>query len=104
MDIRKHQMGEDVYLGDLQREISHINGVLNLVDLKCYNKVGEGYSSDTITQELVQDYDCSQGEDYINTDNQIDLKTSDYILFSDANSMFEIKNKTQDITVIVKTR
>ena len=104
MDIRKHQMGEDVYLGDLQREISHINGVLNLVDLKCYNKVGEGYSSDTITQELVQDYDCCQGEDYINTDNQIDLKTSDYILFSDANSMFEIKNKTQDITVIVKTR
>ena len=104
MDIRKHQMGEDIYLGDLQREVSHINGVLNLVDLRCYNKVGGEYSSDTVTQELVQDYDCCQEEDYTNTDHQIDLKSSDYILFSDVNSMFEIRDKTQDITVIVKTR
>ena len=34
----------------------------------------------------------------------IDLKASDYILFSEANSMHEIKNKDKDIIVITKVR
>ena len=37
-------------------------------------------------------------------DAEFDLKKSDYMLFSEANSMFEIKNKNSDITIIVKTR
>lgn len=110
MDIRKHQMGEDIYLGDLQREVSHLDGVLNLVSLKCYNMTGEeeGYSEDEITQEVVQNADCCNAdEDYTNDNpnmSEIDLKYSDYILFSDANSMFEIKYKDSDIIVTVKTR
>lgn len=107
MDIRKHQLGEDIFLGDLQREVSHLDGVLNLVSLKCFNKVGDGYSEDEIPQELVQDADCCQPEDYTNDDpnsKEIDLRASDYILFSDANTMFEVKNKNTDIVVVVKTR
>ena len=34
----------------------------------------------------------------------IDLNASDYILFSEANSMHEIKNKNKDIIVITKVR
>lgn len=109
MDIRKHLMGEDIYLGDLQRAVSHINGVQNLVNLKCYNVVGgDGYSNDEITQELVQSGDCCVSEEFILDPNanekEIDLRHSDYILFSDANSMFEIKDKGNDIRVYVKTR
>lgn len=108
MDIRKHQLGEDIYLGDLQRAVSHLDGVLNLVNLRCFNKVGEGYSEDTISQELTQNADCCQmEEDYTNDDpysQEIDLRSSDYILFSDANAMFEIRNKEKDIVVTVKTR
>lgn len=108
MDIRKHQLGEDIYLGDLQREVSHLDGVMNLVNLRCYNKTGEGYSDAEISQELVDDADCCQKEeDYTNDDDtssEIDLRASDYILFSDANAMFEIKNKGLDISVTVKTR
>ena len=108
MDIRKHEMGEDIFLGDLQKNISQIDGVINISQFQAYNKTGEGYSEDTITQELVTaDNRCyySNGDYVEDTDNmQIDLNASDMILYSEANSLFEIKDKAKDITVVVKTR
>lgn len=108
MDIRKHEMGEDIFLGDLQKNISQIDGVINISKFQAYNKTGEGYSDDTITQELVTaDNRCyyPDGEDEVDTDDmQIDLDASDMILYSEANSLFEIKDKAKDITVVVKTR
>ena len=108
MDIRKHEMGEDIFLGDLQKNISQIDGVINISQFQAYNKTGDGYSDDTITQELVTaDNRCyySNGDYVEDTDNmQIDLNASDMILYSEANSLFEIKDKAKDITVVVKTR
>lgn len=106
MDIRRHMMGEDIFIGDLQKEISKLDGVINLVRLRIFNKVGDGYSEDRSTQQLVDisncDYDDYEEEEV--DENEIDLLKSDYMLFSEANSMFEIKNKMSDIKVIVKTR
>ena len=107
MDVRRHMMGEDIFIGDLQKEISKLDGVVNLVYLKVFNKVGEGYSDDMISQQLVDPTSCTQdeyNETNLVTDNEIDLRQSDYMLFSDANSMFEIKNKSRDIVVEVMTR
>ena len=108
MDVRRHQMGEDIFLGDLQKNVSKLDGVVNLVEMKCFNRVGEsdGYSNDVITQPLVSVSDCcyEYTEEVGNTQNQIDLKESDMILFSDVNSMFEIKEKNTDIIVNIKTR
>lgn len=110
MDIRNHQMGEDIFLGDLSKEIGKLDGVQNLVSIKCYNKVGnggDGYSSDTINQPLVNISDCCNdeyAESDINFDNQIDLDSSDYTLIGDSMSMFEIRDKNHDIEIIVKTR
>ena len=109
MDIRRHLMGEDIFIGDLQKEISKLDGVINLVRLRIFNKVGDGYSEDTTTQPLVDTANCNydEYEDYDQeelVDDEIDLLKSDYMLFSEANSMFEIKNKNSDIKVIVKTR
>ena len=73
----------------------------------CENKYGEGYSEDITMQETVDPNDpCfSDNEDMTNeTSKIIDLKASDYILFSEANSMHEIKNKDKDIVVITKVR
>lgn len=106
MDIRRHQMGEDVFLGDLQKEIGKLDGVSNVIDIKVYNPVGDGYSTDSISQELIDPSDCcvtdyeEAGQNY---DNQIDLKQSDMVLFSECNSMFEILNDN-DVTVTVKQR
>ena len=103
-------MGEDIFLGDLSKEIGKLDGVQNLVSIKCYNKVGnggDGYSTDTINQPLISISDCCNdeyAESDINFDNQIDLDSSDYTLIGDSMSMFEIRDKNHDIEIIVKTR
>jgi hypothetical protein len=108
MDIRKHIMGEDIFLGDLEKEISKLDGVINLISLRCYNKKGEGYSSNEINQSFVNTSSCHEierveqlggGDDY-----EIDLNSSDKTLFSSIDTMFEIKHPSKDIRVMVKTR
>lgn len=102
MDIRKHFLGEDIFLGDLEKEISKLDGVSNLIELRCYDKGGEdGYSSDTITQPYITHTECCSADD--SSPNRIDLKESDKVLISEAHSMFEIKNNN-DIKVNVKIR
>lgn len=106
MDIKKHEMGEDIFLGDLQKTISQLDGVINIAKFNAVNKVGDRYSNDKITQELIESSDCCLNEDYDfnDTDAIINLNSSDMILYSEANSMFEILDKDQDIVINVKTR
>ena len=111
MDIRHHMMGEDIFIGDLEKEISKLDGVINLTRMRIYNPVGGGYSEDGTTQELTDptacgysDYDAYSETTPLDLSNEIDLNKSDYMLFSEANSMFEIKNKASDIIVEVKVR
>ena len=98
-------MGEDIFLGDLQKEIGKLDGVNNVIELRAYNPVGDDYSDDAITQQLIDVSDCcyDYAEAGDNFDRQIDLKASDMVLFSEANSMFEIL-KDNDIKVRVKQR
>ena len=73
----------------------------------CENKYNDGYSEDITMQETIASNDpCfSDNEETIDEKRKIiDLKASDYILFSEANSMHEIKNKDKDIIVITKVR
>lgn len=104
-DINKRSMGEDIFVGDLQKEISLLRGVVNLVKIRFYNKTDTGYSSDVITQQLVDKTSCCYDADFdTSEENEIDLVASDFMLFSEANSMFEIKHKNSDISVVVKKR
>lgn len=112
MDVRRWMMGDEIFLGDLEKEISKLDGVKNLIELRAYNRVSDDgsdeYSSDEITQELVDISNCcypEYAESNINNDRRIDLKASNKILFSEANSMFEIKYpNNKDIKVNVKER
>lgn len=107
MDVRRHQMGEDIYLGDLQKEITKLDGVIQFVSMICENKYGDGYSEDVSMQEFIDPNDpCFTDYEDITTDdtNFINLNASDYILFSEANSMHEIKYKEKDIIVTTKVR
>jgi hypothetical protein len=110
MDIRRHIMGEDIYLGDLEKEISKLDGVLNLIALRCYNKVGKdnGYSDDEINQTIVNYELCSNENRYAplggeQEANEIDLNESDKVLYSAIDTMFEIKYPT-DVRVRIKIR
>ena len=109
MDVRKHKMGEDVFVGDIEKEISKLDGVQNLIELRVYNKVGsyDGYSDNETTQEIMSYDECGKLYDEDRNDldeRRIDLKKSDKILFTESNSMFEIKYKEKDIRVNVKQR
>lgn len=93
MDINKHYLNEDIYVGDISREISNIDGVLNLMDLRVYNEFGNGYSPTRTTQKTISDGTKATSE-------EIDLEESEYILKSDADSMFEIKFPEKDIKIV----
>ena len=111
MDIRKHIIGEDIFLGDLEKEISKQDGVVNLIALRCYNKVGAdaGYSDNEIGQSTVDFNLCSNENRYAPLGgemlpNEIDLGESDKVLYSAIDTMFEIKYPERDIRCKVKIK
>jgi hypothetical protein len=90
-DVSKWNLGEDIYLGQLLETINNISGVLNVVEIRVYNKVGGAfYSASEISQPYIDD-----------ETRQIDL-LGEYKLFGEANAMFEIKRPDNDIKVRVK--
>ena len=108
-DVDKHEMGEDIFVGDLEKEIMKTDGVLSLISLKAYKLWNNGYSPDKcplpekteggacdapITSSFVKgDAECVQ----------IDLDACDKVLYADYNSMYEIFN-VNDIQLRIKTR
>ena len=104
MDVTKHMLGEDIYVGDIEKEISKVDGVLNLIDMKVYNMFGSDYSQTRISQITTDVTDSDAPSNDVNDISEIVLEASDYILNSEADEMFEIKYPGQDIRVRVKTR
>lgn len=89
--IDKWGMGDNIYVAQLIENINNVPGVLNVIDLRIYNKVGEGkYSSNEISQPYIDD-----------ATRQIDL-LGEYTLYGDPIGMFEIKYPEIDIKVRVK--
>jgi hypothetical protein len=90
MDISKHEMGENIYLSNLIEIINNIGGVLNVIDLRVYNKVGgANYSINEISQPYIDE-----------ATKQIDL-LDQYTLFGDPISMFELKKIEECVKVRV---
>ena len=98
MNINHHIMGEEIYVGDLQKEIGKIDGVINLISLNIINEHGKkddkNYSDDLITQETYKE----------GVEDIVDLEASDWILYNDGNSMMEIKYPDTDIRIRIKER
>ena len=91
MDINKYQMGENIYLSNLIEQVNNVGGVLNVIDLRVYNKVGEGkYSVNEITQP------------YINLETRQVNISQDYTLFGEPITLYEIKYPEIDIKIRVK--
>ena len=106
MSIDTHQMGDDIFLGDLEKEISLIDGVKNMIDLRVYNEYGANYSPTQTTQQTLSKTECygaTTGEVAMYR-SQIDLDASDRILYTENDTMIEIKYPEQDIRVRVKVK
>jgi hypothetical protein len=96
MDINAHVMGEEIYIGDLQKELGKVDGVINIINIQVINECGPQYG-DEISQETLP-YDKS-------TDRFIvDLEATDGILYNESDTMMEIKNAEQDIRIRIKER
>lgn len=111
-DVSKHEMGEDIFVGDLEKEITLQDGVLSLISLKIYKVWNGGYSPDKCPLPTkVQGRACDVVNDveFVPKDptasaEEIDLDAVDKVLYCDYNSMYEIKNPTIDICCRIKTR
>lgn len=106
MSIDKHQMGDEIFLGDLEKEITMIDGVKNVIDLRVYNEYGgPKYSTTQTSQEVLSETNAYGTSGVIsNSRSQIDLDNSDRILKSDNDTMIEIKYPEQDIRVQLKVK
>jgi len=93
LDINKWHMGDNIYLSQLVENVNNVAGVLNVTDLRVYNKVNENgkYSLNEIAQPYIDD-----------TTRQIDL-LGRYTLFGAPNAMFEIKYPNKDIKITIST-
>ena len=96
MDVSNHIMGDEIYIGDLEKEISKIDGVINLISLRVYNEVGGKYSNTSVSQETIQDEEAYRSE--------IDLDATDGILYNDGDTMMEVLDPTKDIRIRLKER
>ena len=111
-DVSNHDMGEDIFVGDLEKEITLEDGVLSLISLKVYKIWYGGYSPDICPLPTkVTGGACDIVEDQVFTlkdsnalTEEIDLDAVDRVLYSDYNSMYEIKQPSIDIQVRVKLR
>lgn len=98
--VDEHSMGENMFIGDLEKQISAIDGVANLINLKVFSKWGGEYGDKAIVPLMTDTYD--EREDGYKI-AQINLDAMNKILSSDAQGMYELKNKNDDIKIRVST-
>jgi hypothetical protein len=110
-NINNHEMGDDIFLGDLEKEITLIDGVISLIELRVYKIWNGSYSIDKCPlPPLIEGSACDisqakpfnvqEGSEY----EQIDLMAVDKVLYGDYNSMYEIKFPSSDIQIRCKKK
>lgn len=86
-NVNNQEMNQDIFLGKLEREIMAANGVINILSSKAFNMIGGQYSNNVISQTI----------DPITKEIAVIHNT----LYSDGDSMFEIKYPDKDIKIIL---
>ncbi len=88
-DSTNRQMGQNVFISDLRRDIQNQNGVISISDIKVFNKVGGQYSSSQTSQRYVD-----------NETKEIEL--IDDTIFAEPTQIYQIKYPNKDINIRVK--
>ena len=89
-NIQKRKMGDPLFVGELQKTISDITGIVNVVDVRVFGKTGGEYSSAEVSQGYVE-----------NATKEI--AQSDTSIFMKSNQIFQIRFPNKDIKIRVKT-
>jgi hypothetical protein len=88
-DPSNRQMGENVYISELRRQIQSENGVISLSDIVVYNKVGGSYSSSQTSQRYSD-----------SLTRQIELV--DDTIFAEPSQTYQVRFPSKDINIRVK--
>jgi hypothetical protein len=88
--IEKRKMGDPLFVGDLSKSIGNVSGVVNVVDLRVFGKIGGEYSSSEVSQR----YKDNVTKEIQQTDNTIFMKS---------NQIFQIRFPNKDIKIRIKT-
>jgi hypothetical protein len=89
-NINNRKMGDPLFVGELQKTISDISGIVNVVDLRVFGKTGGEYSSAEVSQGYSDE-----------TTKQI--AQSDTTIFMKSNQIFQIRFPNKDIKIRVKS-
>jgi hypothetical protein len=88
--IEKRKMGDPLFVGDLSKSIGNVSGVVNVVDLRVFGKIGGEYSSSEVSQSY--------------KDNATkEIQQSDNTIFMKSNQIFQIRFPNIDVKIRVKT-
>jgi hypothetical protein len=88
--IDKRKMGDPLFVGELMSDITNVSGVVNVVEIKVFNKTGGEYSS----SEVSVAYKVPATKEIGQTDMTIHMKS---------NQIFQIRFPNKDIKIRVKT-
>lgn len=110
-DVNNHDMGDEIFIGDLEKEINNSDGVVSIIDVRLYNVYDGDYSSNIspLPQKTSNEACNTTVSNTFKVDDnaksfQIDINATDKILYNDYDSMFEIKNPNKDIQIRVKLK
>lgn len=87
MAVGTRQMGENVHLSNLIETVNNVPGVVNVVEMRVFNKVGGAYSLNEISQAYS-----------VTSTRQVDLLGKNLLLASN-DEMFEVKYRDKDIRI-----
>ena len=87
--IEKRKMGDPLFTGELLKEIGTTSGVVNVVEVRVFNKTGGEYSQAEVSQS------------YRNVATK-EIQQSDMTVFMKSNQIFQIRFPNKDIKVRVK--
>jgi len=82
------QMGENVYISELRRQLQSFNGVITLSNITIYNNVGGQYSSSQTSQR------------YLDSQTR-EIELINDTIFAEPNQTYQIRFPNKDITVSV---
>ena len=89
LNINTNDMNQNLYIGRLEKKILEVNGVINILSIKVFNKFGGQYSQNVISQDLINE-------------NTGEIRLIDNTVYANKDSMFEIKFPQRDIRVFLR--
>ena len=88
--IDNRKMGDPLFVGGLTKAIHDVPGVVNVIDVRVFNKIGGEYSSSEVSQAY---------KDSVTKE----IAQSDMTIFMKSNQIFQIRFPNKDIKIRVKT-